>query len=65
MYAVLVERLGGSPESWWRVLPARISTFCLLELRRIRHDQAELVTRAIQPALWLLIERRRSPRSGP
>jgi ABC-2 type transport system permease protein len=26
-----------------------------LELRKLRHDPSELLTRAIQPALWLLI----------
>ena len=34
---------------------SRATTFCLLELRRIAHDRTELYTRAIQPALWLLI----------
>ena len=38
-----------------RVLASRAITFCLLELRHIRHDRTELYTRAIQPALWLLI----------
>jgi ABC-2 type transport system permease protein len=38
-----------------RTLPSRVGTFCRLELYRVRHDQTELVTRAIQPALWLLI----------
>jgi ABC-2 type transport system permease protein len=38
-----------------RLLVSRIITFCLLELRRIRHDRTELYTRAIQPALWLII----------
>src|SRR5581483_3249270 len=42
-------------KSSWRVLPSRIVTFCLVELRRIRHDRTELYTRAIQPILWLLI----------
>jgi len=28
---------------------------CLVELQKLRHDRTELVTRAIQPALWLLI----------
>jgi ABC-2 type transport system permease protein len=37
------------------LLPNRIATFCLLELRKIRHDRSELYMRAIQPALWLLI----------
>ena len=26
-----------------------------LEIRKLRHDSTELVTRAIQPALWLLV----------
>jgi ABC-2 type transport system permease protein len=38
-----------------RILPNRITTFCLVELRRIRHDRSELYTRAIQPALWMLL----------
>ena len=54
------ERLGVSAEvpaapAWWRILPSRVLTFWTVELWRIRHDQQELVTRAIQPALWLLI----------
>jgi len=36
-------------------LLSRIGTFCLVELQRLRHDRSELVTRAIQPVLWLLI----------
>jgi ABC-2 type transport system permease protein len=40
---------------WWRLYPSRILTFWLVELRKIRHDRTELYTRAIQPALWLLI----------
>jgi len=38
-----------------RRLASRIVTLCWVELRKIRHDRAELYTRAIQPALWLLI----------
>ena len=34
---------------------SRVGTFCLVELQKLRHDRTELVTRAIQPALWLLI----------
>ena len=30
-------------------------TLSLVELAKIRHDRTELYTRAIQPALWLLI----------
>jgi ABC-2 type transport system permease protein len=37
------------------VLVSRATTFCRLELRRIAHDRTELYTRAIQPALWLLV----------
>jgi ABC-2 type transport system permease protein len=40
---------------WWWLLPSRVVTFCIVELQRIRNDQIELITRAIQPALWLLI----------
>ena len=36
-------------------LASRIVTLCWVELRKIRHDRSELYTRAIQPALWLLI----------
>ncbi|WP_226925278.1 ABC transporter permease [Georgenia thermotolerans] len=30
-------------------------TFCLVELEKLRHDRTELFTRAVQPALWLLV----------
>jgi ABC-2 type transport system permease protein len=30
-------------------------TLCWVDLRKIRHDRTELYTRAIQPALWLII----------
>jgi ABC-2 type transport system permease protein len=38
-----------------RLVFSRIGTMCLVELQRLRHDRTELVTRAIQPALWLLV----------
>jgi ABC-2 type transport system permease protein len=44
-----------SPPPWWRVLPRRTLTLCRVELQKLRHDRAELYTRAIQPALWLVI----------
>lgn len=44
-----------SPPSPWLSFPERALSFCLAELRRIRHDRTELYTRAVQPALWLLI----------
>ena len=40
---------------WWRILGSRVLTFCWVEVAKIRHDRTELYTRAIQPALWLLI----------
>ncbi len=36
-------------------LGSRIATFCLVELQRLRHDRSELLTRAIQPILWLVV----------
>jgi ABC-2 type transport system permease protein len=57
----------GAPPSAWadspllrapayaRLLVARIAALCLAELQRLRHDRSELYTRAIQPALWLVI----------
>jgi ABC-2 type transport system permease protein len=43
------------PRSGWLRLPSRVGTLCLLELQKLRHDPVELVTRTVQPALWLLI----------
>jgi ABC-2 type transport system permease protein len=44
-----------TPPAAIRRLASRIATLCWVELRKIRHDRTELYTRAIQPALWLLI----------
>jgi ABC-2 type transport system permease protein len=44
-----------SPIAGLRRLANRIVTLCWVEVRKIRHDRTELYTRAIQPALWLLI----------
>ncbi|GGP43863.1 ABC transporter permease [Streptomyces abikoensis] len=38
-----------------RVVPARVVAMCAVELQKLRHDRTELYTRAVQPALWLLI----------
>ncbi len=46
---------GLSPWAFARVLLARVGALCLVELQRLRHDRSELYTRAIQPALWLVI----------
>jgi ABC-2 type transport system permease protein len=51
----------GSPEALpsspplWRSLGNRVIALSLVELQKLRHDRSELYTRAIQPALWLLI----------
>jgi ABC-2 type transport system permease protein len=39
----------------WRLFPNRVVTFCLVELQKLRHDRTEIFTRAVQPALWLII----------
>jgi ABC-2 type transport system permease protein len=44
-----------TPPDVVRRLASRIVTLCWVELRKMRHDRTELYTRAIQPALWLLI----------
>jgi ABC-2 type transport system permease protein len=36
-------------------LPARLATFATIEVRRIVHDPWEIVSRIIQPVLWLLL----------
>ncbi len=41
--------------SVWRQFPSRVLTFCLVELQKLRHDRTEILTRAVQPALWLVI----------
>lgn len=60
MYGQSAGQLAASVETpasvgWWRVLSSRIITFCWVEVAKIRHDRTELYTRAVQPALWLLI----------
>src|ERR1700709_2428186 len=46
---------GGAARTGWRIVPARVVAMCVVELQKLRHDRTELYTRAIQPALWLLI----------
>ena len=41
--------------SWLSLLVSRTLTFWWVEIAKISHDRAELYTRAIQPALWLVI----------
>jgi ABC-2 type transport system permease protein len=44
-----------SPWQWVSGFVRKTLVIAELELRKIRHDPTELLTRAIQPALWLLI----------
>jgi ABC-2 type transport system permease protein len=46
-----------APRGWRRLrgLVRRVGTFALVEMQKLRHDRTELVTRMVQPALWLLI----------
>ncbi len=39
----------------WRRLPQRVVTFWIVELQKLSHDRTELLTRAVQPVLWLVI----------
>ena len=34
---------------------SRVGTFCLVELQKLRHDRSELITRLVQPVLWLVV----------
>ncbi|MFJ2610380.1 ABC transporter permease [Streptomyces sp. NPDC087425] len=43
------------PRAGWRLVPARVIAMCAVELQKLSHDRTELYTRAVQPALWLLI----------
>ncbi|MCK7628081.1 ABC transporter permease [Streptomyces sp. RS10V-4] len=43
------------PRTGWRVLTTRVIAMCVVELQKLRHDRTELYTRAVQPALWLLV----------
>ena len=45
----------GRLPAWPRLLVSRVLTFCWVEVAKIRHDRTELYTRAIQPALWLVV----------
>jgi ABC-2 type transport system permease protein len=38
-----------------RILTSRVGAMCLVELQKMRRDKAELMFRAVQPALWLLV----------
>ena len=46
-----------APRGWQRVgaVFSRIGAFAIVEMQKLQHDRTELVTRMVQPALWLLI----------
>ena len=53
--AVSADTEGGGPVAVVRWFATRIATFCIVELQKLKHDRSEMVTRIIQPALWLII----------
>src|SRR5580658_3394193 len=54
---VLPKEGRAAPRGWQRLplLGSRLTTFAIVEMQKLSHDRTELVTRAIQPMLWLLI----------
>jgi ABC-2 type transport system permease protein len=46
-----------APHGWERVraTAGRVGAFAIVESQKLQHDRTELVTRMVQPALWLLI----------
>lgn len=46
-----------APRGWRRAtsLASRIVTFSIVEVQKLVHDPIEIATRAVQPALWMLI----------
>jgi len=52
-----VTTLVRAPRGWQRVHATwgRIAAFAIVELQKLQHDRTELITRMVQPALWLLI----------
>jgi ABC-2 type transport system permease protein len=49
------EFLGNPMRTGISMLVSRFGTMCVVELQKLRHDRTEIYTRAIQPALWLLL----------
>jgi ABC-2 type transport system permease protein len=45
---------GAGADATWRFL-AKTTAIAAMEIRKLRHDPTELLTRAIQPMLWLLV----------
>ncbi|MEV0718384.1 ABC transporter permease [Asanoa sp. NPDC050611] len=38
-----------------RLVLSRVVALCIVEIQKLSHDRSELITRAVQPALWLVI----------
>lgn len=49
--------LARAPRGWPRVSATlgRVGALAIVELQKLQHDRTELLTRMVQPALWLLI----------
>src|SRR6201995_4808358 len=45
-----------APHGWQRARATlgRIGAFAIVEMQKLQHDRTELVTRMVQPALWLV-----------
>ena len=46
---------GVAPRNAVALAWSRIVAFCIVEWQKLMHDRTELVTRAIQPVLWLVV----------
>jgi ABC-2 type transport system permease protein len=46
-----------APRGWRRAasMAGQVGTYTRVEIQKLRHDRTELITRMVQPALWLLI----------
>jgi ABC-2 type transport system permease protein len=46
-----------APHGWQRLSATfgRVGAFAIVEMQKLQHDRTELITRMVQPALWLLI----------
>jgi ABC-2 type transport system permease protein len=53
--AAWAEPLAPTREPAWLRLFSRTGTFCIVEIQKLRHDRTELLTRAVQPVLWMVI----------
>jgi len=48
-------RASWAESSGLATLPSRTAALSLVELQKLRHDHTELLTRSVQPLLWLLV----------